>query len=689
MSEVQDDVCNKKTQGNQKMSVKLWHKMESAGNSEIGTNPTVAGTPVFDSCKYGKGNVIGKANSLNFADIDVGAAAFTLDFWVKPPAAYTTYSYIFHWGMTVGIHDFEVQQHASIFKVGLINSGGGYNTYYTFNLTYDANEVFHLAMVFNPAGGAGEKCFVYKNGEAVTRASYTNDSSWATTHLRVWPYDNPVSGNNWNIDNIRVRDGVETNFDDRFWENFTGIPANVSATDGTYTDKVRVSWDEVVGDTIQYHIYRSDSELGTYTLIAQNITDLYYDDDTVSPGVTYWYKVKSTATDVYSEYSSADSGYAQGEDPPGNSFAVRRATLPTRTEKILVDGIDLWQREYVSTFPVLEYFRSFDQDRLFLNNLSITAFNIDNLYSVDNVKSLYKNINLRGKAVKIYDMDGYLVWDGRVYNYERNHNSGNITIQSLHRLYANRYDKIAYASADWETGADAVKNILDAEGITDYDLPSIYMSKGYLTENSCLLKVTITKDDNINLISALEQIAKYSNADCYDFRGKIHFRVWRPQSKFLPVISVDDDDILEAPTIKNYDKILRNDYSIAYYNDGDVPATDADNGNIGALSRTRNGTYSIDLTGDDKVLFKDLTSAVFFGEQSIRRTHRDLEGNPRPLQGMKISVTMDAGVWLDLQSVVKITFARESWVEKLFEIMYIGYDYERRILTMEMVEYAS
>jgi fibronectin type 3 domain-containing protein len=83
---------------------------------------------------------------------------------------------------------------------------------------------------------------------------------------------------------------------------------NVSATDGTYTDRVRVTWTAVTG-AANYEVHRAESEDGTYTRRA-TVTGASYDDTGVTQGTTYWYKVTACNTAGCSAFSVPDSGYA-------------------------------------------------------------------------------------------------------------------------------------------------------------------------------------------------------------------------------------------------------------------------------------------------------------------------------------------------------------------------------------------
>ena len=89
-------------------------------------------------------------------------------------------------------------------------------------------------------------------------------------------------------------------------------PASVSATDGTYSDKVTVSWSAVSGAT-SYCVYRyTSSSSGLATELGSTASPSYV-DTTATPGVTYYYWVKAYRSDngQYSAFSSCDSGYRQ------------------------------------------------------------------------------------------------------------------------------------------------------------------------------------------------------------------------------------------------------------------------------------------------------------------------------------------------------------------------------------------
>jgi outer membrane protein assembly factor BamB len=109
-------------------------------------------------------------------------------------------------------------------------------------------------------------------------------------------------------------------------------PTNVSATDGTYTDKVRITWSASSGAT-SYEVYRATSSGGTKSQIGTP-TGTYYDDTSASVGTTYYYWVKAKNTYGTSGYSSYNTGYRAGSAPPAPTNVS--ATDGTYTDKVRI-----------------------------------------------------------------------------------------------------------------------------------------------------------------------------------------------------------------------------------------------------------------------------------------------------------------------------------------------------------------
>lgn len=86
-------------------------------------------------------------------------------------------------------------------------------------------------------------------------------------------------------------------------------PTNVSATDGTFNDRVRITWNAASGAT-SYEVWRNDvnNTSGSTRLIA-GLGATSYNDTGVPPGVHYyWIRARNQAG--FSGFSASDSGFA-------------------------------------------------------------------------------------------------------------------------------------------------------------------------------------------------------------------------------------------------------------------------------------------------------------------------------------------------------------------------------------------
>jgi fibronectin type 3 domain-containing protein len=91
------------------------------------------------------------------------------------------------------------------------------------------------------------------------------------------------------------------------------VPTNVSATDGVYTDRVRVTWSASISANY-YQVYRNtaNTTIGATTLTT-NQADSPYDDTSAEIGMTYYYWVKACSGDGCSDYSTSDIGFLRSE----------------------------------------------------------------------------------------------------------------------------------------------------------------------------------------------------------------------------------------------------------------------------------------------------------------------------------------------------------------------------------------
>jgi len=90
-------------------------------------------------------------------------------------------------------------------------------------------------------------------------------------------------------------------------------PTNVQASDGTYLDKVQVTWTASSGAN-SYTIYRATSKRGTKTALGTT-SDTTYDDTTALVGKIYYYYIKATNAYGTSAFSVYNTGYLSDGRP--------------------------------------------------------------------------------------------------------------------------------------------------------------------------------------------------------------------------------------------------------------------------------------------------------------------------------------------------------------------------------------
>ncbi|RLD10845.1 MAG: hypothetical protein DRI44_05000 [Chlamydiae bacterium] len=86
------------------------------------------------------------------------------------------------------------------------------------------------------------------------------------------------------------------------------LPINISATDGTFTNKIVITWSTVFGAT-GYEIYRDISNNPSNAILLTTSESNKYSDTSIDPTTKYYYWVKGTSSACNSELSTSDSGY--------------------------------------------------------------------------------------------------------------------------------------------------------------------------------------------------------------------------------------------------------------------------------------------------------------------------------------------------------------------------------------------
>ena len=120
------------------------------------------------------------------------------------------------------------------------------------------------------------------------------------------------------------------------WRNID-IPTGVTASDATYSDKIRINWNAVDG-AIGYGVYRAIGT-GTPALVGQTETDvLEYDDTTAAIGTVYSYTVKAISALGSTGASTADNGSRAPYPPTGVAAGDGTFSQKTRVTWTAVPG---------------------------------------------------------------------------------------------------------------------------------------------------------------------------------------------------------------------------------------------------------------------------------------------------------------------------------------------------------------
>ncbi len=104
-------------------------------------------------------------------------------------------------------------------------------------------------------------------------------------------------------------------------------PTAIKASDGKWSNRIRVSSFNVNSAT-SYKIYRSTVS-GSHGSIVETTASTFWDDTSVTPGTTYYYRVQACSEAGCSSMSSYDTGYAKSRD------AIIQQPVPKTTRPTL------------------------------------------------------------------------------------------------------------------------------------------------------------------------------------------------------------------------------------------------------------------------------------------------------------------------------------------------------------------
>ncbi|MBN2131591.1 MAG: leucine-rich repeat domain-containing protein [Sedimentisphaerales bacterium] len=111
-------------------------------------------------------------------------------------------------------------------------------------------------------------------------------------------------------------------------------PTGLSASDGTHSDKVRLTWNHVCNGphyTSYYRVYRALTTTESKTPLGDWQTSPSLDDETAEPGVTYTYWVRTAVSSEglgAGSYSDPESGWASTEPTSSREYNVSISSTP-------------------------------------------------------------------------------------------------------------------------------------------------------------------------------------------------------------------------------------------------------------------------------------------------------------------------------------------------------------------------
>ena len=200
---------------------------------------------------------------------------------------------------------------AIVGKISLVSPNGGGT------LTVGSTQTIRWSYGGNP--GSFVKIELLKGG-LVNRTvkSFTSIGSGGNGSCNWTIPSTQATGSDYKIRITSTSNGSYTDTSDT---DFTIVgppppPANVSASDGTYMDKVEVTWSASPGAT-SYTVYRSTSLYNWATKTALGTTsNTAYDDSTASVMKNYYYWVKASNAYGTSGFSGSNAGYRSDGRPP-------------------------------------------------------------------------------------------------------------------------------------------------------------------------------------------------------------------------------------------------------------------------------------------------------------------------------------------------------------------------------------
>lgn len=215
----------------------LWNKLGSdyaVAHSEAGVNGTWSGQALYDSAKFANGAThrFNRQNCVSFNSALTSEDVFTIEFWIKTP--YDVPDTLQIDGQNLNLfyiisgsdHNtgFIAAIDSAQLNAAVYHNWPPYSSLYRWNVSWRADELHHIAIVYDNSAGSGQYIKFYFDGELQTSTVMLADSPWEIErpmdlHLGIWLEPNAgIIGAENIIDNIKIYNYAKTDFSDRFYE---------------------------------------------------------------------------------------------------------------------------------------------------------------------------------------------------------------------------------------------------------------------------------------------------------------------------------------------------------------------------------------------------------------------------------------------------------------------------------------
>jgi len=328
-------------------------------------------------------------------------------------------------------------------------------------------------------------------------------------------------------------------------------------------------------------------------------------------------------------------------------------------------------------------FRTLQRDGIIISNYKFTIENSDKVFSVNRDKSFFSNPDtIYNTPIKIKSND-VIVWQGIIKNVFEKPNDIAVDIETIDQFYDTIHQKVEYASGGYEGFGDIVKNVFDTYNI-NYNTGAMERSIALYDAASCEAEATITKDDSMDVMSFAEKMAEIGCADFFTHDGEVYFLAYGDTAGG---ITLEDKDFITFDSISLNEKDIINEYRI--YHAAGGPEIDADNNNIGEASRNKYGTRELKemKTGTEEIItLKDSTSAVYLGENYIKRSHILQNGlySNIPLW-VQFSLDIELDQYTTVLDRVTVNFTPNN-INSEFQVMKKDVDYNSNTIRIEALQ---